>query len=70
MSDLTLLNIAEIRDGLRKKSFSASELAKAYLANMEAARALNAYVAETPDKALAMAAESDARIAKGDCPRP
>lgn len=66
MNDLTQLTIAEIREGLAKKAFSATELAKAYLANMEAARALNAYVAETPDKALAMAAQADARIAKGE----
>lgn len=66
MSDLTALSIAEIGDGLRKRAFSATELTKAYLANMEAARALNAYVAETPEKALAMAGESDGRIAKGE----
>jgi aspartyl-tRNA(Asn)/glutamyl-tRNA(Gln) amidotransferase subunit A len=66
MTDLTALAIADIRDGLRKKAFSAVELTKAYLANMAAARALNAYVAETPDKALAMAAESDRRIAAGE----
>jgi aspartyl-tRNA(Asn)/glutamyl-tRNA(Gln) amidotransferase subunit A len=42
------------------------ELARGYLANMEKARALNAYVAETPEKALAMAAESDRRIAAGE----
>ncbi len=65
MSDLTRLTIAEIGDGLRGKKFSAGELTRAYIANMEAARALNAYVAETPEKALAMAAESDRRIAAG-----
>ncbi|MBN8994656.1 MAG: Asp-tRNA(Asn)/Glu-tRNA(Gln) amidotransferase subunit GatA [Rhizobiales bacterium] len=65
MSGITDLTIAEIRDGLGRKQFSAVELAKGYLANMEKARALNAYVAETPEKALAMAAESDKRIAAG-----
>ncbi len=65
MSDLTALSIAELRDGLAKKAFSATELTKAYLANMERARALNAYVFETPEKALAMAAESDRRIGSG-----
>jgi aspartyl-tRNA(Asn)/glutamyl-tRNA(Gln) amidotransferase subunit A len=65
VSDLTELTIAEIRDGLAKKSFSASDLTKAYLANMANARALNAYIVETPEKALAMAAESDKRIAAG-----
>jgi aspartyl-tRNA(Asn)/glutamyl-tRNA(Gln) amidotransferase subunit A len=66
MSAITDLTIAEIRDGLAKKQFSAVELARGYLANMEKARALNAYVAETPEKALAMAAESDRRIAAGE----
>ena len=66
MSDLTQLTIAEIRDGLAAKSFSAVELTKAYLAAMEKARSLNAYIVETPEKALAMAAESDKRIASGE----
>jgi aspartyl-tRNA(Asn)/glutamyl-tRNA(Gln) amidotransferase subunit A len=66
MTDLTGLTISEIRRGLGKKSFSATELAKAYLSNMEKGRALNAYVCETPGKALAMAAESDKRIKSGD----
>jgi aspartyl-tRNA(Asn)/glutamyl-tRNA(Gln) amidotransferase subunit A len=65
MSDLTQLTIAGIRDGLAAKKFSAVELARAYLAAMEKARSLNAYIVETPEKALAMAAESDKRIALG-----
>jgi aspartyl-tRNA(Asn)/glutamyl-tRNA(Gln) amidotransferase subunit A len=69
MSDLTGLTIAEIRDGLKARSFSASELARAYLSAMEAARSLNAYIVETPEKALAMAAESDRRIAAGEARR-
>jgi len=66
MTDLTLLTIAEIRDGLANKAFSATELTQAYLANMESAQALNAYVCETADRALAMAADSDRRIAAGE----
>src|SRR5664279_326580 len=66
MSDLTALTIAGIRDGLAAKSFSAVELTRAYLAAMAKARSLNAYIVETPEKALAMAAESDRRIAAGD----
>src|SRR5690606_31512239 len=65
MSDLTEFSIAEIRAALAGKRFSAVELARAYLANMEKARELNAYIVETPEKALAMAAESDKRIAAG-----
>jgi aspartyl-tRNA(Asn)/glutamyl-tRNA(Gln) amidotransferase subunit A len=66
MTDLTGLTIAEIRDGLGRKEFSATELTRAYLATMEAARELNVYIVETPEKALASAGESDARIARGD----
>ncbi len=66
MSDLTALTIAEIRDGLSARQFSAVELTQAYLAAMAKARALNAYIVETPEKALAMAAESDRRITRGD----
>ena len=65
MSALTGLTIAEIRDGLKAGAFSAMELTRAYLSSMAAARNLNAYIIETPEKALAMAAESDRRIAAG-----
>ncbi|MBN9058330.1 Asp-tRNA(Asn)/Glu-tRNA(Gln) amidotransferase subunit GatA [Kaistia sp. MMO-174] len=65
-TDLTSLTIAEIRDGLSNKAFSATELTKAYLASMEAARSLNAYIVETPEQALSMAAASDERLAKGE----
>ncbi len=66
MADLTQLTIAEALAGLKQKSFSATDLTRAYLAAMEKGRGLNAYVLETPDKALAMAEASDARIARGE----
>ena len=66
MTDLTALTISAARDELKKKSFSAGELADAHLAAMERARPLNAYVLETADVARAMARQSDARIAKGE----
>lgn len=66
MTNLTSLTIAAARDGLKKKSFSARELTDAYLDAMAKARVLNAYIVETPDEARAMAAASDARIAKGE----
>jgi aspartyl-tRNA(Asn)/glutamyl-tRNA(Gln) amidotransferase subunit A len=66
MTGLTALTIATARDGLKQKKFSAVELADAHLLAMERARALNAYVLETPERALAMAKASDARIAKGE----
>ncbi len=66
MSELTALNLAQARDGLKTKSFSAVELAQAHLAAVEKARALNAFVLETAERAAAMAKASDARIAKGE----
>jgi aspartyl-tRNA(Asn)/glutamyl-tRNA(Gln) amidotransferase subunit A len=66
MTELTSLTLAQARDGLRKRAFSAAELADAHLAAMEKARALNAYVLETPDAARAMAKEADARFKSGD----
>ncbi len=66
MSDLNSLTLAQARDGLKKKDFSAVELTDAHLAAMAKARALNAYVLETPERAAAMAKASDARIAKGE----
>jgi aspartyl-tRNA(Asn)/glutamyl-tRNA(Gln) amidotransferase subunit A len=64
--DLTSLTLAEARDALRAKKITATELTKAHLSAMEAARPLNAYVLETPEHALKMAAESDAKLAKGE----
>jgi aspartyl-tRNA(Asn)/glutamyl-tRNA(Gln) amidotransferase subunit A len=66
MTDLTSLTLARARDALRKKEFSASELAEAHLAAVENARALNAFVLETPERARAMAKASDARLARGE----
>jgi hypothetical protein len=66
VSDLTALTLAEARDGLMMKRFSAVELTDAHLAAVEKARVLNAYVLETPDRATEMTNASDARIAKGD----
>ncbi len=65
MSGLTALTLAEARDGLLAKRFSARELAEAYIAAMEAARPLNAYITETPERALAMAEAADERRARG-----
>ncbi len=66
MSDLTDLTLAGARDALLQKQISAVDLAKAHIAAIEKARALNAFIVETPEKALAMAQDSDAKIAKGE----
>jgi aspartyl-tRNA(Asn)/glutamyl-tRNA(Gln) amidotransferase subunit A len=65
MSELTSLTLKAALDGLASKSFSSVELTQAHVEAVEAARALNAYVLETPDRALAMAKASDERRAKG-----
>ncbi|HYF52766.1 MAG TPA: Asp-tRNA(Asn)/Glu-tRNA(Gln) amidotransferase subunit GatA [Salinarimonas sp.] len=66
MTDLTDLTLADARDGIAKKSFTAVELTQAHLDAMEQARPLNAFLVETPERALEMAKASDARIAKGE----
>jgi len=66
MSELTGLTLKAALDGLAAKSFSSEEITKAHVEAVEAARALNAYVLETPDQAIAMARASDARRAKGE----
>src|SRR6202045_2046270 len=66
MTDLTSMPIAEAREGLAKKSFTSLELTDAHLSAIEDARALNAFVMETPDQARAMARAADASIAKGE----
>ena len=65
MTDLTSLTIARAGEGLRSKEFSAVELTDAYLAAIERARILNAYVAVTPDEARAMARASDLQLSRG-----
>jgi aspartyl-tRNA(Asn)/glutamyl-tRNA(Gln) amidotransferase subunit A len=66
MNELVTLTLADAREGLSRKKFSAVELTDAHLAVMEKARTLNAYVLETPERASAMAKASDARLAKGE----
>jgi aspartyl-tRNA(Asn)/glutamyl-tRNA(Gln) amidotransferase subunit A len=66
MSELTGLTLAKARQGLRDKAFSASELAQAHIGAIERARALNAFITETPERALKMAEESDRRIARAE----
>ena len=65
-TDLTDLTLAAARDGLGAGAFSAVELTAAHIAALEAARPLNAFITETPERALAAAGASDARRAKGE----
>ena len=67
MTELTDLTIADARQALRDKSFSATELAHAHIAAIEAANtALNAYVLPTLERALQMAKASEARLKAGE----
>src|SRR5580698_2662683 len=66
MSALTQLTLKAAIDGLKSRRVSAVELAGAHIEAIEGARGLNAFVLETPDKALDMAKASDARLAAGD----
>jgi aspartyl-tRNA(Asn)/glutamyl-tRNA(Gln) amidotransferase subunit A len=63
---LTDLSIAEALSRLESREISAAELTEAHIGAIVDARALNAFIVETPDLALAQARESDARRAKGE----
>ena len=64
--ELTRLSLTQARAGLLEKTFTAVELTEAYLNQMECHRALNAFITETPERAIEMAKLSDDRIARGD----
>ena len=68
MSDpaLLALDLAEARDGLTRKLFSARELAAAYNDAVAKTEPLNAYITPTPERALAMADAADERLARGE----
>src|SRR5579859_2258743 len=66
MSDLTSLTLSEARDFLRKRELSAVELTNAHVAAVKEARALNAFVLETPERAHEMAERADAALARGE----
>jgi aspartyl-tRNA(Asn)/glutamyl-tRNA(Gln) amidotransferase subunit A len=59
VAELTSKTIAQLRDGLRARDFSAREVAEAYNDAVAAARVLNAYTVETPEDALAAAEAAD-----------
>jgi len=66
MTDLTRLTLAQARDGLKAKEFTSVELTQAHVDAVARAKHLNAYIVETPEKALDMAKKSDAKLAKGE----
>jgi aspartyl-tRNA(Asn)/glutamyl-tRNA(Gln) amidotransferase subunit A len=65
MTNLTDLTVADAREGLRRREFTAVELTDAYLKNMEEAQILNAYIAKTVSQARDMAKQADQDLASG-----
>ena len=65
MAALIDLTLADIRNGLAKGEFTATELTSAYLGRMAECRDLKAYITEVPDKALAAARNADLRWQAG-----
>lgn len=63
---LISMTVTEALKGLKEKQFSATELVTAHNKQVEACAHLNAFITTTPDLALQQAAETDARIAKGE----
>ena len=59
---ITKLTISEATAALKSGSLSATELTQAYLDNMQKNKQLNAYITETPEQALKMAAQADEKI--------
>jgi aspartyl-tRNA(Asn)/glutamyl-tRNA(Gln) amidotransferase subunit A len=69
--DVSRLTIKAVRDGLKNKTFSATELAKEAIRYAQAENAkTNAYLTFSPERALATAAKTDAEIAQGLTPPP
>jgi aspartyl-tRNA(Asn)/glutamyl-tRNA(Gln) amidotransferase subunit A len=65
MAELVGLTLKAALDGLKSRAFTAVELTQAHLDAIQKAKRLNAFVLDTPEQALQMAAASDARIAAG-----
>ncbi|RRQ52033.1 Asp-tRNA(Asn)/Glu-tRNA(Gln) amidotransferase subunit GatA [Sphingorhabdus wooponensis] len=65
MTDFSRLGVVAIRDGVAKGDFKAVEVAEALNARVSAAKALNAFIVETPEKAIEAAQAVDADRAAG-----
>ena len=70
MTDLTDLGIAGIRDGVRDGSFKAREVADAFIVKVSQAKALNAFLVETPEHAIAAATAADTAREAGETLKP
>lgn len=65
MTDFSRMGVAAIRDGVANGEFKAVEVAEALNARVANAKALNAFIVETPEKALEAAAAVDTDRAAG-----
>ena len=65
MSNITDLGIAALRDGVRDGAFSAKEVAGEFNAAVGRAKALNAFIVETPEHAMDAADQADKDRAAG-----
>ncbi|ABQ66966.1 aspartyl/glutamyl-tRNA(Asn/Gln) amidotransferase subunit A [Rhizorhabdus wittichii RW1] len=66
MTAITDLGLAGLRDGFRAGDFSAREIADAFNGAVAGAKALNAFIIETPDHATAAAEAADRARAAGE----
>jgi aspartyl-tRNA(Asn)/glutamyl-tRNA(Gln) amidotransferase subunit A len=64
-NDLCGLSLLDVREKLRRKEIGAVELAEAYIAAVQDARGLNAFITETPDVALEHAQRSEKKLLNG-----
>ena len=64
-TDPTAFTLAEAREALRAKQLSPRELTEAHVKAVSSARRLNAFITETPERALEQAKESGQRIQAG-----
>jgi aspartyl-tRNA(Asn)/glutamyl-tRNA(Gln) amidotransferase subunit A len=66
MNEITDLGIAALRDGVRAGTFSGREVADAFVVKVSQAKALNAFIVETPDHAIAAGKAADEALARGE----
>ena len=65
-SNPTAMTLADARDAVRAKKISSAELTAAFVKAGTQGRELNAFITETPERAIEMANASDARRSKGE----
>ena len=66
MTDIAELTLARLRDALKAKELTSLEATDAYLARIDAAKELNAFITVAADKARAMAKAADEKLARGE----